>query len=187
MILIIFTWWTNRITMMFAALAKMTGEKRKFKFILNELFPMKRRCAWPFYGNNGKWLNIYNMRRRTYNYSWKLLSTPNYIAAPIITNIPLYSHFNTVLCINTFMSKNNDIIMKSAALLRKILYLSLPTHGWLDPMDVLPQTVKKNDWLYYWLLLYCWNDKTASMQIYLKEVNPEKKTIWFNIIIQILK
>jgi hypothetical protein len=48
---------------------------------------------------------------------------------PIITNIPfLYSHFNTVLCTIHLCQKNNDIIMKSAALYGK-LYLIPTTMG----------------------------------------------------------
>jgi 16S rRNA (cytidine1402-2'-O)-methyltransferase len=68
------------------------------------------------------------------------------------------------------MSKNNDIIMKSAALYGK-LYLIPTTMGDCDPMDVLPQTIKRTiDFIDHYIVE---NDKTARKSI--KEVNPEKK------------
>jgi 16S rRNA (cytidine1402-2'-O)-methyltransferase len=67
------------------------------------------------------------------------------------------------------MSKNNDIIMKSAALYGK-LYLIPTTMGDCDPMDVLPQTVKEQSILLTIILL-----KMIRARKSIKEVNPEKK------------
>jgi 16S rRNA (cytidine1402-2'-O)-methyltransferase len=59
--------------------------------------------------------------------------------------------------------------MKSATLLGK-LYLIPTTMGDCDPMDVLPQTVKRTiDFIDYIVE----NEKTARKSI--KEVHPEKK------------
>ncbi|MEZ7506254.1 SAM-dependent methyltransferase [Flavobacterium sp. Arc2] len=60
--------------------------------------------------------------------------------------------------------------MKSATLLGK-LYLIPTTMGDCDPMDVLPQTVKRTiDFIDYYIVE---NEKTARKSI--KEVHPEKK------------
>jgi 16S rRNA (cytidine1402-2'-O)-methyltransferase len=59
--------------------------------------------------------------------------------------------------------------MKSATLLGK-LYLIPTTMGDCDPMDVLPQTVKRTiDFIDYYIV----EKKTARKSI--KEVHPEKK------------
>jgi 16S rRNA (cytidine1402-2'-O)-methyltransferase len=58
--------------------------------------------------------------------------------------------------------------MKPATLLGK-LYLIPTTMGDCDPMDVLPQTVKKN-YRFHWLPYWEW--KTARKSI--KEVHPKK-------------
>jgi 16S rRNA (cytidine1402-2'-O)-methyltransferase len=60
--------------------------------------------------------------------------------------------------------------MKPATLLGK-LYLIPTTMGDCDPMDVLPQTVKRTiDFIDYYIVE---NEKTARKSI--KEVHPEKK------------
>ena len=60
--------------------------------------------------------------------------------------------------------------MKSNAVLGK-LYLIPTTMGDCDPMDVLPQTIKRSiDLIDYYIVE---NDKTARKSI--KEVSPEKK------------
>lgn len=60
--------------------------------------------------------------------------------------------------------------MKSTPLLGK-LYLIPTTMGDCDPMDVLPQTIKRSiDFIDYYIVE---NEKTARKSI--KEVSPEKK------------